>query len=121
MSIVWKLMLAGILAAYAALSWHANQPVERNTEAAVVDILPMTFAHKDHIIQRCVDCHHNFEDDSGQGLCIDCHVRDDDLAYRIEKQFHDLCRGCHLDEHRKGEKAGPLRRCDDCHTADHLP
>ena len=83
--------------------------------------LPMTFAHADHRQQQCVACHHNYQDNSGQGLCLDCHYTRQTLAWRVEQQFHALCMGCHLEAARNGEAAGPLRRCQLCHTVDTAP
>lgn len=83
--------------------------------------LPVYFAHADHVDQSCVSCHHNYTDDSGQGLCFDCHVTDPNVAPLIETQFHDLCRGCHADEQAAGEAHGPTRDCIACHQFEDLP
>jgi len=83
--------------------------------------LPMTFAHADHRAQNCIRCHHEFVDHSGQGLCLDCHLRDPKLRPLFETQFHDLCRGCHIEQTRLGNDAGPTRRCYDCHHEDDQP
>jgi len=84
-------------------------------------MLPLTFAHLDHRQVNCVACHHNFTDDTGQGLCFDCHKTDPGINAHIETQFHDLCRDCHVDQQRLGEDGGPVRQCSDCHTADEAP
>ena len=83
--------------------------------------LPMTFAHADHRAQNCIRCHHDFADHSGQGLCLDCHLRDPKLRAQLETQFHALCRGCHVEQLRLGHDAGPTRRCLDCHREDDAP
>ncbi len=83
--------------------------------------LPMTFDHQTHAEQRCVGCHHNFIDNSGQGLCIQCHVNDAELNTQFERQFHRFCRGCHEEKQLLGEKHGPIRICSECHTTDTLP
>jgi len=80
--------------------------------------LPMTFAHQDHAEQQCVECHHNYIDDTGQGLCMICHQTDPRVSHLMRDQFHDLCMGCHQENREKGEKAGPLRRCVACHVGD---
>ncbi len=115
------LVLVGVLyALMIGLSSAAYRAQQEQT--AWVPPLPMKFAHIDHAQQRCVDCHHNFEDDTGQGMCIDCHFRDPELAVIMEQQFHDLCRGCHLEKAMAGEEAhGPLRHCVDCHQEDFMP
>ncbi len=84
-------------------------------------MLAVTFAHADHTEQNCVVCHHNFTDDTGTGLCFDCHKTDPAVAPLIEEQFHDLCRGCHLEEQLAGGDHGPTRACIDCHQHDLAP
>src|SRR5262245_50293260 len=84
-------------------------------------LLPMTFAHLDHREVNCVFCHHNFTDDTGSGLCIDCHKQNVDIRAEIEPMFHDMCRDCHVSKQADGEDAGPVRQCKDCHTADEEP
>lgn len=83
--------------------------------------LAMAFGHLDHREVNCIACHHNFADDTGHGLCIDCHVRDAELRPLLEAQFHALCRGCHATERHAGHDAGPTRRCRDCHHAEDAP
>jgi hypothetical protein len=115
-----RLLTAGALAALcsaAGYAWHAWQQDLR----ADRPMLEVTFAHIDHRAVNCVDCHHNFVDDTGQGLCFDCHKTDPAVTAVIEDQFHDLCRGCHETQQRLGEEAGPVRQCIDCHTADEAP
>ncbi|ASJ74015.1 cytochrome c3 family protein [Granulosicoccus antarcticus] len=80
--------------------------------------LPMTFAHTDHAKQQCLQCHHNFGDNTGSGLCLDCHVREMQTSLKLEEQFHGLCRGCHEEKLLAGEAHGPVRACADCHIAD---
>jgi len=96
-------------------------PLAATANADGRDVLDMSFGHADHREQNCIVCHHNYVDDTGQGLCIDCHVRDPELRAVFEQQFHDLCRGCHVDERRQGHDAGPTRRCLDCHHAEDAP
>ena len=80
------------------------------------ELLPMTFAHADHAKEQCVTCHHNYQDNTGQGLCIICHQTNEEISYLIEEQFHDLCMGCHTEKVHKKEKSGPMRHCAACHT-----
>jgi hypothetical protein len=84
-------------------------------------LLPMTFAHADHRDVNCVLCHHNFTDDTGSGLCIDCHKTNVDIRAEIEPMFHTMCRDCHVSKHADGEDAGPVRQCKHCHTTDEEP
>jgi predicted CXXCH cytochrome family protein len=84
--------------------------------------LPMTFAHADHQSDSCVTCHHNFADSVGfGGECIHCHQTDPTVSHLVEEQFHDLCRGCHVERRAAGETSGPLRQCRLCHTRDEAP
>ncbi|MEM8767890.1 MAG: cytochrome c3 family protein [Pseudomonadota bacterium] len=84
-------------------------------------MLPVTFAHTDHRTVNCVTCHHDYIDDSGKGLCFDCHKTDPAVNALVETHFHGLCRSCHLTLQAHGEDGGPTRRCIDCHTADEAP
>jgi hypothetical protein len=93
----------------------------RPTMIEMRPLLPMTFAHADHRDVNCVLCHHNFTDDTGNGLCIDCHKTNVDIRAEIEPMFHGLCRDCHVSRHADGEDGGPVRQCKDCHTADEEP
>ncbi len=101
----------------AGYAWHHWQ----NDLRAERPMLPLTFAHLDHQAVNCIACHHNFVDDTGQGLCFDCHKTDPAVNALMEEQFHSLCRDCHVEKQRLGEDGGPTRRCIDCHTADEAP
>ena len=134
--------LALLLASCALLLWSSNsfdqtstisfpltkfqkakfQKDKFNQDSIHLDVpLPMTFAHADHVKQQCVTCHHNYQDDTGQGLCLDCHRRDQDIAFKMRDQFHGLCMTCHIEKRIEGEHSGPLRNCKACHTLDHAP
>ncbi len=113
--LILPLLITAVAAAgYLGHTWQQSLRAER-------PMLEVTFAHIDHRAVNCVECHHNFVDDTGQGLCFDCHKTDPAVNALIEVQFHDLCRGCHLDHQRSGEDGGPVRQCIDCHTADDAP
>lgn len=98
-----------------------EQPVRKHRWLSVDEILPMTFAHINHAGENCLDCHHNYNDTTGSGLCMSCHVTDQDIRPLLETQFHDLCLGCHEDKQLAGEDGGPTRVCVDCHLDDELP
>lgn len=106
------LLLAGIVAIGA---WY------RPTVVAQAPLLPMTFGHTDHRSVDCTTCHHNFVDNSGAGICIDCHHQTPELKLVIEEQFHTLCRDCHAELAISGEPSGPLRSCKGCHVEDDAP
>ncbi len=116
-------VLAGIaLAVMAAAAHIAEDPASAQYVAHPEGaMLAVTFAHADHTEQNCVVCHHNFSDDTGTGLCFDCHKTDPEVAPLIEEQFHDLCRGCHLEQQLAGDEHGPTRSCIDCHQRDLAP
>jgi len=100
----------------------ANQrPVRDHYFEAPEKILPMNFAHNDHVPVNCVECHHNYVDGTGGGLCMNCHVTDPQVWPLFEQQFHGLCRGCHEEKAALGEAGGPPRRCIACHMGDDLP
>ena len=114
---IWRwaaigLVVTAMLSAYAWL---------RPAQQADAPLLPMNFAHKDHTAENCIVCHHNFVDDTGQQLCIDCHKRHAEVGLLIEEQFHTLCRSCHVERQREGKDAGPTRSCIDCHQQDPFP
>jgi len=118
-----------IVATFAFAAWivafgspfSEGQPELAHHYGSPEPILPMTFAHIDHETVRCIDCHHNFVDDTGGDICMGCHVTDADVWPLFEEQFHDLCRGCHMDLAAKGEDSGPVRHCMGCHLKDQLP
>jgi len=113
------LIFAIVLSAAVGLGSLLNFQQDRLRAAR--PMLPLTFAHADHLTVNCLDCHHNFVDDTGQGLCFDCHKTDPAINALIETQFHTLCRDCHVEKQHLKENAGPTRRCSDCHTADEAP
>lgn len=115
-----KLLIAGSCA-LAALAFGYFWTQWQADVRASKPLLPLTFAHLDHRQVSCIDCHHDFVDDSGKGLCFDCHKTDPAVSALIEEQFHGLCRDCHVEKQRLGEDSGPTRRCIDCHTADEAP
>ncbi len=98
-----------------------ERPKEDNYYGSPSPILPMAFAHADHRSVTCVDCHHNFTDGSGIGTCVHCHVTDEELFSQLENQFHDLCRGCHVELSSQHEASGPVRQCLQCHHLEDVP
>lgn len=110
--------VVGLVVVFAALVGLSEQASTR----AARPLLPMRFAHADHTGENCTTCHHNFVDEVGFGAdCLVCHTTDPSVAHRVEQQFHDLCRGCHLELAAMGEPGGPVRACRACHTGDDLP
>ncbi|MGI9328735.1 MAG: cytochrome c3 family protein [Pseudomonadales bacterium] len=93
----------------------------RQQQITEAPLLPMTFAHADHIAEPCVTCHHNYVDDNGLRSCLDCHKHDPEVSALIEAQFHGLCRNCHIEKALEGEDSGPHRDCESCHVADNRP
>jgi len=114
-------ILLGILLVAFGSPVATQSPVRDHYFEAPKTILPMSFAHEDHIPVNCVDCHHNYVDGTGGGLCMNCHVTDQQVWPLFEQQFHDLCRGCHEEKAALGEAGGPPRQCIGCHLGDDLP
>jgi hypothetical protein len=118
-----KWLLAVLFLAGAALVVLGPPPPIPTARRAVVagegrPILPMTFFHDDHHGVPCATCHHEFVDHITGSSCINCHVTDPKVSARLEQQFHDLCRSCHLEERAAGRFGGPTRRCIACHLPD---
>lgn len=90
-----------------------------NTRAQMIrthELLPVAFEHLDHSAEKCVVCHHNYEDDTGFDSCYSCHKHEPDVALEIESMFHDFCRDCHIEKALAGEASGPFRVCGECHN-----
>jgi len=120
------LLIAALLGILAMVLLAADLRLGNRDDPQVVplpagDMLVVSFAHADHLEQNCVDCHHNFVDDSGTGMCFDCHKTQAEVAPHIEEQFHDLCRGCHIEKQAAGADHGPTRQCISCHVRDDRP
>lgn len=111
------ILLAGLLSVWGLLALRDYQQTAR----AQADFLPVTFAHSKHQGVNCASCHHEFIDDTGRGLCFDCHKTDPTVNASIEVQFHELCWGCHVEKQAAGEAHGPTRQCISCHAADNDP
>jgi hypothetical protein len=79
------------------------------------------FVHDEHNekagIEGCATCHHLYEngeqltDESSEDMrCSDCHHVNKGYPTRpLIRAYHDLCKGCHLDN-----KVGPIM-CGQCH------
>lgn len=114
-------VLLGVLVVVFGSPLAGERPVRDAYYGAPGKILPMNFAHEDHVPVNCVECHHNYVDDTGGGLCMNCHVTDPSVWPLLENQFHGLCRGCHEEKAALGEDGGPPRQCMACHLGDDLP
>ena len=114
-------VLMGVLIVVFGSPFAGELPARDHYYESPEPILPMSFAHVDHIPVNCVECHHNYIDDTGGGLCMNCHVSEQKVWPLFAHQFHDLCRGCHEEKAALGEKGGPPRKCMACHLGDDLP
>ena len=113
--------LAGLLIVIFGSPIADEKPVRDHYYGSPKPILPMSFAHLDHVKENCVLCHHNYADDTGGGLCMECHVTDQQVWPLFEQQFHELCRDCHADKAAENIDGGPPRECMACHLGDELP
>ena len=79
--------------------------------------LLLSFPHDKHRAVNCLQCHHNFTDQTGTDSCISCH-RSRRAAIRVgaEARFHDFCLGCHRDPPGYLAGHGPATGCDTCHA-----
>jgi len=98
-----------------------EKPVRGHHYNSPEPILPMTFAHQAHTTVNCLVCHHNYIDDTGMDMCMNCHVTNQEVWPLFEEQFHDLCRDCHAEKAADGIDGGPPRECMACHLGDDLP
>lgn len=122
MKIIFGVFLLGTIMLIAFGSPIAGEkPVRGHYYNSPEPILPMSFAHLDHVKENCLLCHHNYADDTGGDLCMNCHMTNQDVWPLLENQFHDLCRGCHADKAAQGIDGGPPRQCMACHLGDDLP
>jgi predicted CXXCH cytochrome family protein len=112
-AVVAIVALAALLAPGAALA--LREPVITRLSPLAVD-----FPHDKHRRVRCVQCHHNFTDRSGDGGCYSCHRSGrPDLRAGAEARFHDFCLGCHRDPPPQETHHGPVTGCDTCHLPPH--
>jgi len=115
------LVLVGVLIIVFGSPIASEIPVRAHQFGSPKPILPMNFAHLDHVSENCVLCHHNYVDDTGGGICMNCHVTDQDVWPLLENQFHGLCRDCHAEKAAEEIDGGPPRECMACHLGDDLP
>ncbi len=104
-------LIAGVIAV-ACLVMYREAMVRQ------ADLLPVAFEHLAHTGARCVECHHNYEDDTGYDSCYSCHKHEETIAMQMESMFHDFCYACHIEKAQLGESSGPFRVCEECHNDD---
>ncbi len=108
--LVTTLALAALLAPGAALA--LREPLIVRSRPLAVD-----FPHEKHRRVRCVECHHNFTDRTGDGTCISCHRSGRaELRAGAEARFHEFCLGCHRAPPPQETHHGPVTGCDTCHV-----
>jgi len=101
------LSLAVLLLFFAEQYRAGNSPNE--------PMLPVVFEHGDHTETACTNCHHDYLDNSGSGLCYTCHKQSPEIAADMQAMFHDFCFDCHVSK-RQDDDAGPQRECSGCHN-----
>jgi hypothetical protein len=109
----WPHVLIGLALATALLLGVEHYRVKKTPAQPM---LPLTFEHGDHTETNCTDCHHDYMDDSGSGLCLACHKQSPEIAADMELMFHNFCFDCHVSKRQEGEDSGPQRECSGCHT-----
>jgi hypothetical protein len=92
----------------------------RGSKTPGLPMLPVAFEHGDHTDTRCVTCHHDYIDGTGNGICYQCHKNSPDIAADMESTFHDFCFDCHATKRTEGEDSGPQRECSGCHQQDSM-
>ena len=112
---------AGIFVVVFGTPLPVEKPARAHYYGSPEPILPMSFAHADHAAESCIECHHNYIDDTGNELCMNCHVSDSELLDVLLEQYHDLCQGCHAKKAAETMDGGPPRSCIACHMGDDLP
>ncbi|HKF98240.1 MAG TPA: cytochrome c3 family protein, partial [Steroidobacteraceae bacterium] len=114
--LVLSIVLAALIALLVLLPGGAalalREPFLRRAEP-----LPVSFPHDKHRAVNCLQCHHNFTDQTGTDSCISCH-RSSRVAIRVgaEARFHDFCLGCHRDPPGYLAGHGPVTGCNTCHA-----
>ena len=114
--LVLSIVLAALIALLALLrggtALALREPFLRRAEP-----LPLSFPHDKHRAVNCLQCHHNFTDQTGTDSCISCH-RSSRVAIRVgaEARFHDFCLGCHRDPPGYLAGHGPVTGCNTCHA-----
>lgn len=111
--------IAVILFAVGVVSYAAFP--ERKPEEPIRIMLQSTagkvlFDHKEHSSEDgygidCIDCHHAWEEDSGEKpvSCSECHEIDGEDPIKRSEAFHQQCIGCHEDDGN-----APVE-CSQCH------
>ena len=83
--------------------------------------------HKKHNVDykvACTDCHHVYKEGKNvykEGAavqkCSECHdvLKSKGKVKKLMLAYHGNCQGCHKDLEKAGKKAGPTKKCNDCH------
>ena len=88
---------------------------------------PVHFSHKKHHADyklACTECHHNYE--NGKNVwkegdpvkpCKQCHnpLKKQGKVPKLQIAYHKNCKNCHKHLAKAGKKAGPYKKCSQCH------
>jgi len=88
---------------------------------------PVHFSHKKHQVDyklACTECHHNYE--NGKNVwkegdpvkhCKQCHnpLKKQGKVPKLQIAYHKNCKNCHKHLAKAGKKAGPYKKCSQCH------
>jgi hypothetical protein len=89
---------------------------------------PVKLTHKKHNSDykiACTECHHVYE--GGKNTykegdpvqkCQECHdaVKSEGKVKKLMLAYHKNCQDCHKELDKAGKKAGPTKKCNDCHA-----
>ena len=115
-----RLVVAVVIASLAtllALVRSSTASAMREPFLRRAEPLVLGFPHDKHRAVNCIECHHNYVDQTGKDSCISCHrARRADLKMGAEARFHGFCLGCHREPPASLTRHGPIAGCKTCHA-----
>ncbi len=108
------LFVVGIVSYAAFPERKPEEPIRIMLQSTAGKVL---FSHKGHTSEDgygldCTDCHHAWEEDSGEKplSCTECHEIDSEDPIKRSEALHQQCIGCHEDD-----GTAPVE-CSQCHV-----
>jgi len=130
----WSFLTAvfvGVLFLSAGVLIAADVPVDvtlEGKEYAKDKKGPVKFTHQKHTVDykiACADCHHKYTDGKntwkeGDDVqkCSACHdpKKKEGKVMKLQNAYHRNCKNCHKALKKEDKKAGPFKKCNDCHA-----